>query len=272
VSARAGGRQPSAGADAPYESEVDQHGAVTLSFEQDVARLHVAMNQAAAVGRLEPGQALLDNSQRLLQGEAVLAFQPVGQRFTVDELHGEEMVAGFVANEVNWDDVRVNDLPRGGGFGTKTADEIAVAGQLGRKDLDGHLSVEQFVVPQVDVAHPAVADAADDAKMSQPLKRQLTARRANGSGRRRLGHAKGGRFRVANRPIFTTRGAALLGWPCFERDCLGRLAQGVGQASAVRETMCRIVPQGCLERPPDDFGNPPLARWGVHVRQNRYAR
>ena len=44
------------------------------------------------------------------------------------------------------------------GLGAKAADEVFVAGQLGRKDLDRHPPVERLVVSQVHVAHAPLAE------------------------------------------------------------------------------------------------------------------
>ena len=154
------------------QPEVDQQCAAGDAVEEDIGRLDIAMDQPGVVSSLQAGQALLNQPDSVPDGQSFLPLQPSGQRFPVDELHGEEMTPAVLSNEVDRDHVGVRDLRGRGCFGMETADEILVPSQLRGEHFDGHRAVERVVVAPVHIAHAAAADPAENAEMSQPCKRQ----------------------------------------------------------------------------------------------------
>jgi len=74
--------------DRARDPEVGDHRVAFL--EQDVFGLHVAMDDAAAVRRLERVGDFARDAQRFVERQRALAVQPVTQRFALDQRHDVE--------------------------------------------------------------------------------------------------------------------------------------------------------------------------------------
>ena len=113
----AGARQPadpSAGSELrPRETEVEQLDAVRR--EEDVGRLEIAMDDAARVQRRQRGQHAEADRHRLRDAHRP-ALQPLGERLALEQLHGDEQLAGVLADLVDLADVRMVDARRGAGL------------------------------------------------------------------------------------------------------------------------------------------------------------
>ena len=87
-----------------------------------------------------------------------VAPEPVGERLALDEL-GHDVVGAVVRPAVeHGDDVRVAQPGRGAGLALEPLDELTVAVERGREDLDRHLASELAVEPLVDLGHAALAE------------------------------------------------------------------------------------------------------------------
>src|SRR6185436_1779618 len=110
----------------------------------------------------------------------------------------------------------------GGGFGfaAEALEELVVAGQVGRQDLDGDGLVVVGMLAEVDVAHAAAAEALEDAGLADGAADHLVLRRAGGAGDG-AGGARGGGGRVdaGRRRDGGGRGAGL-GWRSVRRHPL----------------------------------------------------
>ena len=85
--------------------------------DHDVVGLHVAVDQAAFVpGVAESLGDLLDDVQRLVDRDALLAFQAGFQRFALDVGHCHVAVAVILADRVGLHEVDVAELGGGAGF------------------------------------------------------------------------------------------------------------------------------------------------------------
>lgn len=140
------------------------------------------MHQACLVRRPKAGQTLLQDGDRLRDGERPAAGQPLFERLALDVLHDEEVVPVVPADEVDRDDVGVLQPGDGGGLGVEAADETVVAGQLGGQHLDRDPPPQHFLVPEVHVSHPAVAEALDHPVMGQLSERRLAVATGAGAG------------------------------------------------------------------------------------------
>src|SRR6185436_3363897 len=113
----------------------------------------------------------------------------------------------------------------GGGFGfaAEALEELVVAGQVGRQDLDGDGLVVVGMLAEVDVAHAAAAEALEDAGLADGAADHLVLRRAGGAGDG-AGGARGGGGRVdaGRRRDGGGRGAGL-GWRSVRRHPLSLL-------------------------------------------------
>ena len=93
----------------------------------------------------------------LFQG--ALPFDALLQRFAIDELHGEVVVAlGRLAGVQGRHDVGVLEFRGGPGFPQETVHKGPAAGQPRRKHLEGHGAVHRGLVCLEDDAHPASAE------------------------------------------------------------------------------------------------------------------
>ena len=142
----------------PGDAEVgDLHRAVRA--DEDVRRLDVAVDEPGGVGEAEGGGDLAGDLGRLLRREVAVGAQDVGERAPVDVLHGDEVGRGVLAPVEHVDDVRVVEVGGRLGLAAEALDEVGVDGELGEQHLDRHLAIEQAVVAEEHVGHPAAPDA-----------------------------------------------------------------------------------------------------------------
>ena len=85
----------------------------------------------------------------------------LGQGPAVDVLHDDEVGALALAPVVDRDDVRMGEVGGGLGLPPEALDEGVVDRQLREQDLQRHRTVEQQVLGQVHLGHPAPGDVAD---------------------------------------------------------------------------------------------------------------
>ena len=138
------------------DAEVDEaEGAGALGDEQ-VGRLHVAMDDAALVRMAEPGAQLrqpvdFTSEWHLLAAPNQLRHRPAG-----DELHGQVRIAFVFADGVDADNVGVMHLGREPRLAQEAPTRLVVGHP---KDLDGDGPVEHRVEAQIHDTHTAMAEA-----------------------------------------------------------------------------------------------------------------
>jgi len=130
-------------------------------FEQDILRLDVAMQNAAAVGVLQRVGDVARDLDRRSERNPLLAAQPVAQRFAFDERHGEKQQPCRLPSGEDGHDVGVPELRRHLDLALKALDAHP-RGQLGRQHLDHHRAPEGDLLGLEDAAHSAAADFADN--------------------------------------------------------------------------------------------------------------
>ena len=130
--------------------------------DQQVGRLHVAVDDAALVGLQQRAGGLDDVLQRLLPAQRPLSLQPIGQGLAAHVLHGEVGRPLELADVVDVHHVGVLQARLGARLQHQAFDQVGAAAQLAPQDLDGHRPLQAEVVGQVDRAHPALAQQRPD--------------------------------------------------------------------------------------------------------------
>jgi hypothetical protein len=142
------------------QPEVEHLDEVALG-ELDVRRLQVAVDDSVLVGGLDRLGDLLGNGERL------------GDRHGAVVEHGIERLAGHVLEDevspaidllepVDRGNARVVERGEHLGLALETGEAIGVVGEVLRECLDRNVAVEPRVTGQVDHAHAAASDLADD--------------------------------------------------------------------------------------------------------------
>jgi hypothetical protein len=131
-------------------------------FEQDVAGLYVAMDQARFVGSRESGGGLAANAEDVFQLERAFAIDFVLERLALDELHDEIRWLMRIIDGVDGDDVLVMHGRGGRRFAKEPLDGDGIGRELGRHHLYGYDAAELGVEGPQDGAHSAVANDFDD--------------------------------------------------------------------------------------------------------------
>ena len=149
--ARARARDPEVG---------DLHG-VGLS-EQHVARLHIAVHHSVAMREREGRRDLGGDLGRLARVERRLGADEVAQRPALDVLHDDEVRAVLLSPVVDRDDVGMVQVRRRLCLTAEALDERRLARVLGEQRLHGDGPVQELIVREIDLGHPALRDLALD--------------------------------------------------------------------------------------------------------------
>jgi len=145
------------------QAEVDDPG-LPVRADDDVARLEVAMDDAAGVGVRDPLRGLPEDVDQRLERERAAADE-LAQVGPLHVLHAEERDAVDLPAVVDRDDVRVLEL----------RDRLGLAGEVRRdpdaQDLDRHRPLELGVEGLVDGPDPAPADLLEELVPAEPAGR-----------------------------------------------------------------------------------------------------
>ena len=129
-------------------------------FEQNVVRLHVAVDDAASVRVGERPRHLAQHARGFGGRQGTAGTQPLAQRLAVDVAHDEEDEAIRLADAMNGDDVRVRESRGHARLAEESFARCRGAGEVRREHLDGHVAIELHVAREVDDAHAAAAELA----------------------------------------------------------------------------------------------------------------
>jgi hypothetical protein len=139
--------------------QVDVVGAVGAGarVEQHVGGFHVAMHEAARVGRIQGARHLRENVCRVPRVQTA-ALQTLFQVPPLDVTHGDEEEVLARPGLVDRDDVGVVD--RGGQLrlAQEAVTERCILGEAGSQELQRNLPLEPQILGQVDDAHAAPAE------------------------------------------------------------------------------------------------------------------
>jgi hypothetical protein len=126
------------------------------------------MDATHAVRVVEGRGHLRDDLGGAGDGNFLVFFEQATQRTTLDPLHGDIGSTGarVGVGVVDADDARMSELTGGPRFQEKSLLQlplgVGVEGQVGEHDLERHLAIEVGIVRQVDPAHGARSELADD--------------------------------------------------------------------------------------------------------------
>ena len=147
-----------AGGETLGDAEVgEQHAAV--GRDEDVAGLHVAVDEAGAVRLVEragDGGADVDGE---LGAEPLLGVEQLAQALAVDELHHDGLAAVVHEHVVDGDDVRVAEAGDRDRLAPEALGDHRVGGEVGAQPLDRDLAVEVDVGRDPHLGHAALTDA-----------------------------------------------------------------------------------------------------------------
>ena len=121
---------------------------------EDVAGLHVPVDDSRLMGRFESLGGGYENIEGLLQGEGALLTDQLAKGTPLHVLHGEEGQLALLPDRVDRADRRMVKPGRGLGLSLKTLDEGGIFRQLRPENLQGHGSVEAHLMSLVDRGHP----------------------------------------------------------------------------------------------------------------------
>ena len=137
-------------------TEVRQVG-VAVAVDQDVLRLHVAVDDAVAMGRPQRAGDLGEHRRGAI-GRQRPAGEHVGEAAGVDQAHHQVRGTGLAPVVVQRDDVRVLEPGDELGLGLEPADERRIVGELGLDHLDRHLTPDDRLVGPEHRAERASSD------------------------------------------------------------------------------------------------------------------
>ena len=135
----------------------DQRAAVLR--QQHVLRLDVPVDHSLLVGVLERKRGFAPDAESLVDGQLVLALQPVPEALALHERHGvPELAAGFTGIE-HCEDVGMLEA---GGQADLPLEPFGAERdrQLGVQDLEGDVAVVLEVAREVDRGHAAAPELA----------------------------------------------------------------------------------------------------------------
>jgi hypothetical protein len=134
--------------------------------DQDVARLHVAVDQAFRVRGVERPCDAIDHHQCVVEGERRFVDQApkIG---ALDVAHRDVQAAEVLIRLVDGKDVRRVEGGRQLGLPDESVPEPVVVGNLRREHLEGDLPLETGVPGQVHDTHAAPPEDAIDAVASE---------------------------------------------------------------------------------------------------------
>ena len=138
--------------------QVDVVGAVGpgARVEQHVGGLHVAMHEAARVGRIQGARDLGDDADRVRRVQTA-ALEALVQVAPLDVAHGDEEEVVGRPGLVDRDDVRMVDRRGQLRLAQEAVAERLVLGEAGSQQLERNLPLEPQILGQVDDAHAAPA-------------------------------------------------------------------------------------------------------------------
>ncbi len=134
-----------------------------LRCQDYVGRFDIAVDNPGAVGMIDGAHHLLENGQSLAPVNGTLAFDFIGQRFTLDIFHDNEPLIAVFTQIIDTDNIGIFQLCQRPRFGVKAAQEVFVKGQTGRNHFQGDHFIQFDIMGFKNHAHAAAPQLFQDA-------------------------------------------------------------------------------------------------------------
>ncbi len=139
------------------DSEIgEQHPAV--GGEEDVARLHVAVDEPGPMGSVERSGDARPDVDRQLGAQPRLDVEDLAQTLAVDQLHHHRLASLVLEGVVDGDDVGVVEPGDGNRLATEPFGDDDVGGERGFEPLHGDPPVESDIGGEPYFRHPALTE------------------------------------------------------------------------------------------------------------------
>ncbi|MNS73448.1 hypothetical protein D3C72_1068910 [compost metagenome] len=146
-------------------AEVHQLDAAVVE-QNDVVRLDVAVDDAVGVGVVQGAADLGADVDELLDAEGLAHVDVVLEGLALEQLHHHEVALAFLEVVEDADDVGVLELAGRLGLALEARDDVFFLVGLHqpahRQLLDGHLAAEPVILGEVNHAHAAPTELAED--------------------------------------------------------------------------------------------------------------
>ena len=210
------------------QAEVGDPHALDAIFEENVRRLHVAVDEPLGMRCSEAPRRLQADAEDLAEVHRARIADALLECRAPAVGHDEVGEAGELVDTMDGDDVVVDDRRRGLRLAEETLSGGAARGEVGAEELDGYEAVEGPVVPLEDDPHPAGADDPGDLVGAEaPEHPFVVARREDLLDQRRQRRDR--RDGIGVLPVGLGAGRELL---ADRRPALGRGREGVEPAAA----------------------------------------
>ena len=133
-----------------------------LAGEHQVAGLDVAVDHAVLVGVLQAQGRLVDEVAGVGHRQRPAGLDQLRQVEALDVLHGQDEALAEAEGRVGGDDVGVVELGRGADLAEEAVEHAAAVDEVAADDLEHLLAAHERVLGQVDDAHAAAAQLAED--------------------------------------------------------------------------------------------------------------
>ena len=148
------------------DAEVGHLGGPVLGAEDHVGRLEIAVDHALLVGGADAGRDLAEDAERLFHRHGLAALDVAAddlvEALAVDVLHHQVEVRALHGDGAQVHHVGVIDLRQGAALGEGAGPDVVAVGQLAAHRLDDDVEAGVDVAGQVDDAHAALAEDAED--------------------------------------------------------------------------------------------------------------
>ncbi len=142
------------------DAEVGELGRA-LGVDDHVRGLHVAMDDARGMSRVERCGDLPDEAAHLVRRHRTTLGDDLAERLSRNELHDHERVGAVAAFVEHGDDVRMDDRRRAARLVGEARAERVVG--VGPKELDGYVAVELLVARAPHLTRAPLVDPLDEA-------------------------------------------------------------------------------------------------------------
>ena len=163
------------------DAEVGDLDRLRAAQAHHVARLDVAVHDAACMRVVERPCELDAHDHHVAHRHRLAVGHHIGERLTVEQLHGHVGPAFDLADVVHDDDVRMRQPASSPCLLQEALAILLVFAERGMQELDRHVAPDARVVRPVHRGHAAAADALDDL-VAADLADRGPGRRAPGQG------------------------------------------------------------------------------------------